>query len=96
MNCVCHTSNTATAELGNTSPSLSRMQWRQYLIWIRLICTDPSQNSNSQPNSQTNSQNSNSQNSNSQNLLPTTIKKDLQHKNQENKNQLDDEDKGAI
>ena len=83
MLCVSHTFNTATAELGNTSPSLSGIQWREYMLWIRLISTDPSQNSNSQTNSQ---------NSNSQNLLPTTIKKDLQHKNQENKNQLDDED----
>ena len=79
MNCVCHTSNTATAELGNTSLNLSRMQWRQYLIWIRLICTDPSQNSNSQNfNSQNfNIQNFNSKNSNSQNLPPTTIKDQL-------------------
>ena len=74
MNCVCHTSNSATAELGNTSPSLSRIQWRQYLIWIRLICTDPSQNSNSQ---NFNSQNSNSKNSNSQNLPTMTIKDQL-------------------
>ena len=84
MNCVCHSSKTATAELGNTSPDRSKVQWRQYLMWIRLICTDPSQNSNSQSsnsqnfNSQNfNSQNFNSKNSNSQNLPTTTIKDQL-------------------
>ena len=90
----------ATTTLGNSSPRLSGKQWREYSVWIHPLSTDTSQNSNSQ--------NSNSQNSNSQNLimllLPTTLKKDLQDKSQEDedkkqlqqededKNQLDDED----